>query len=175
MASFGQRNDEILTNWLGERAEPGLIRRIGDAKEVRYRAIIANEGLEPLAGAADWIRALHAAGWRQAIASSAPKLNVEVMTRALGFDALIETLVGAEDVSNGKPDPEVFLTAAHRLGVSPGRSIVVEDAAAGIEAARRAGMRSMGVGVGAGTRADVRVGALTDLASNAFEVLLRSA
>jgi HAD superfamily hydrolase (TIGR01509 family) len=172
MKSFGQRNDEILASWLGDRAEPGLIRRIGDAKEVRYRAIIAAEGLEPLAGAADWIRALHAAGWRQAIASSAPRLNVEVMTRALGFDSLIETLVAAEDVRAGKPDPEVFLTAAARLGVAADRCIVVEDAAAGIEAARRAHMRSIGVGGGAGTSADIVVASLDGLGADAFDRLL---
>ncbi len=56
-----------------------------------------------------------------------------------------QAIVCAEDVTLGKPDPQVFLTAAARLGPSPAHSIVVEDAPAGIEAARRAGMASIGV------------------------------
>jgi len=103
-------------------------------------------------------RALHAAGWLQAIASSAPRLNIQVMRRVLGFEGLIETFVSADDVRMGKPDPEVFLTAAGRLNVPPRRCIVVEDAAAGIEAAHRAGMRCIGVGGGgAGAGADLAV------------------
>jgi beta-phosphoglucomutase len=172
LASFGQRNDEILTKWLGDRAEPRLIQKIGDAKEVAYRAILEAEGLTPLPGAARWVRALHEAGWRQAIASSAPRLNVEVMRRVLGFERLIDTYVSADDVRVGKPDPEVFLTAAARLDVPARRCIVVEDAAAGIEAARRAGMRCIGVGNGATAGADVAVRSLTDLPAGAFEGLL---
>jgi hypothetical protein len=72
LASFGRRNDEILAAWLGAGAEAQRIRRIGDAKEVCYREMILADGLVPLPGAAEWVRALHDAGWRQAIASSAP-------------------------------------------------------------------------------------------------------
>jgi beta-phosphoglucomutase len=170
-ASFGQRNPEILTRWLGHGATPERIERIGAAKEVAYRELIQTNGLEPLPGAAEWVRALHTAGWRQAIASSAPRLNVEVMRRVLGFEDVIETWVGAEDVRVGKPDPEVFLTAAARLEVAAARCIVVEDAAAGIEAARRAGMPSIGVADGAGA-ANIAVLSLVDLAPTVFDDLL---
>ncbi len=172
LASFGQRNDAILRGWLGPDADPARMRRVGDAKEASYREIIAAEGISPLPGAAEWVRRLHEAGWLQAIASSAPRLNVEVVRRALGFESLIETFVAAEDVQRGKPDPEVFLTAAARLGVSPARCVVVEDAAAGIEAARRAGMRCIGVGDVALAGADVHVGSLADLPPRAFEDLI---
>jgi HAD superfamily hydrolase (TIGR01509 family) len=171
LATFGQRNDEILTKWLGDAATPDRIRSIGDAKEVAYRDLIQADGLDPLPGAADWVRTLHDAGWLQAIASSARRLNVEVMRRVLGFDALIEMWVGAEDVSVGKPDPEVFLTAASRLSIPPARCIVVEDAAAGMEAARRAGMRSIGVAEGAAA-ADIVVRSLDELPADAFDSLL---
>lgn len=172
LASFGQRNDAILPVWLGPGVDAARIRRVGDAKEAAYRCIVAGEGLEMLPGAAEWVRALHEAGWRQAIASSAPHLNVEVMHRALHLEMLIDTLVAAEDVHRGKPDPEVFLTAAARLGVPPGRCVVVEDAAAGIEAARRGGMRSVGVGSGDVTAADVVVRSLADLPEDTFVSLL---
>ena len=170
--NFGQRNDTILSKWLGPGPDAERIWRVGEAKEAHYRTLVDREGISPLPGAAEWVTALHEAGWRQAIASSAPRLNVEVMHRALGFSGLIETLVAAEDVHRGKPDPEVFLVAANRLGVPPNRCVVVEDAEAGIEAARRAEMRSVGVGVGAVTSADRVVRFLTELEPGAFEQLV---
>jgi HAD superfamily hydrolase (TIGR01509 family) len=172
LASFGQRNDTILKNWLGPNADPGQIVQVGDAKEAYYRALVKTEGIVPLPGAAEWVRQLHEEGWGQAIASSAPKLNVEVMHAALGFSGLIEILVAAEDVSRGKPDPEVFLRAASELGVPPQQCVVVEDAAAGIEAARRGGMRSVGVGGGDVDAADVVVMSLDELPPDTFQRLI---
>ena len=174
LATFGQRNEEILRGWLGASADAARIQRVGDAKEVAYRSYVAAEGIAPLPGAAEWVRSLHASGWRQAIASSAPRLNVEVMHEALAFQGLIETLVSAEDVRAGKPDPEVFLVAASRVGVTPERCVVVEDAEAGIEAASRAGMRSVGVGTGNVGAADLVVASLAHLPPGGFEKLLGS-
>ena len=171
-ASFGQRNDAILAEWLGADADPAVVLQVGEEKEALYRDLVQSEGIEPLPGASEWVQALHDAGWRQAIASSAPRLNVEVMHGALGFGDAIEVLVGAEDVSAGKPDPEVFLLAAERLGTLPSRSIVVEDAAAGIEAAVRGGMASIGVGGGGVEAADLVVKHLTELPPGAFDRLV---
>ena len=171
-ASFGQRNDAIIPAWIGDRATPDLVRELGDAKEALYRTLITAEGIAPLPGAADWVRRLHDDGWRQAIASSAPKLNVELMARVLGFGDLLDALISAEDVRNGKPDPEVFLTAAAALGVPPERCVVVEDAAAGIEGALRAGMRSIGVAGDATSAATVSVESLDRLPSDAFDRLM---
>lgn len=71
------------------------------------------------------------------------ELSIEL--EALGTVHCFQGIVSAEDVRKGKPDPEVYLTAASRVGLPPERCMVVEDAAAGIEGARRAGMRSIGV------------------------------
>ena len=65
--------------------------------------------------------------------------------RVFGFEGLFDAYSTGEDVRRGKPDPEVFLIAARRLGVPPERCVVLEDAPAGIEAARAAGMGSIGV------------------------------
>jgi HAD superfamily hydrolase (TIGR01509 family) len=170
--TFGQRNDAILTAWLGPAATPGLIARVGDEKERRFRELVEREGAVLLPGVAEWVTLLGDAGWLQAIASSAPRLNVAVQHAALGLEGRFGTLVSAEDVHRGKPDPQVFLVAAARLGVPTGRCVVVEDAAPGIEAARRAGMPSIGVGPGAGAAATITVASLTDLAPDAFEGLL---
>ncbi len=170
LATFGRRNDEILKLWLGPAATAERRARVADAKEVAYRRMVEEEGLDPLPGVREWVGRLHAAGWRQAVASSAPRLNVVVVLRVLGLAGGFEVLVTAEDVRQGKPEPEVFLTAAARLNVPPGRCVVIEDAEHGIEAARRAGMRSIGVGgVGAG---DLVARSLADLAPGAFEKLL---
>jgi HAD superfamily hydrolase (TIGR01509 family) len=175
LSSFGQRNDAILHGWLGKDAGAQRIERIGNAKEVRYRELVRREGLAPLPGAAEWVERLHDQGWLQAIASSAPRLNVEAVLDALRFRPWFQASVSAEDVQAGKPDPQVFLVAASRLGAAPRSCIVVEDARAGIEAARRAEMRSIGVGKNAQSLgADLAAAKLSDLPSDAFSWILAS-
>ena len=172
LASFGQRNDRILGGWLGDDADPERVRRIGDTKEAEYRRLAEARGLQPLPGAREWLAGLRAAQWKQAIASSAPRANVEVMLRVLDLTQYIDAIVAAEDVTAGKPDPQVFLTAARKLGVPPQRCIVVEDAAAGVEGARRGGMKSIGVVKNGPLAADVVVMSLADLPDDAFEKLV---
>jgi HAD superfamily hydrolase (TIGR01509 family) len=171
LASFGQKNDRILPGWLGASATPDAIQRIGDAKEAEYRRLARERGLVALPGAADWIARLRASAWKQAIASSAPRENVAVMLEAIGLDGRFDVVTSAEDVTAGKPDPQVFLRTAEKLGVPSGRCVVVEDAAAGVEAARRAGMRVIGVNRSA-LDADVYVRSLADLSPDAFEKLV---
>jgi beta-phosphoglucomutase len=170
--TFGQRNDAILRHWLGDGVPVEVRRALGDRKEERYRELVAAGGLTPLPGAAAWVRRLADEGWRQAVASSAPRLNVEVVVEALGLARYFGALVAAEDVTHGKPAPDVFLRAAERLGVPPERCVVVEDAAAGVEAARRAGMRSVGLGPAGFAPADVAVESLPQLPADTFDRLL---
>jgi beta-phosphoglucomutase len=175
-ASFGQRNDTILNHWLGTNARAEKIERIGEAKETRYRELVRVEGLSPLPGAAEWVERLHQRGWLQAIASSAPRLNVDAVLDALRLRDRFQAAVSAEDVQAGKPDPQVFLIAASRLGVEPRGCIVVEDARAGVEAAHRAGMRSIGVGKNAQSLgADLAATRLSDLPPNVFSSMLAAA
>jgi beta-phosphoglucomutase len=173
-ATFGQKNDRILRGWLGPDASDDLIKRTGDAKEAEYRRIARANGLTALPGARDWVARLRASGWRQAIASSAPRENIEVMLELIRLTGALDAIVAAEDVTLGKPDPQVFLVAADRLGVAPDRAIVVEDAAVGVEAARRAGMRSIGVSPTADLPGDLFVRSLADLPPGAFDALLRA-
>ena len=169
--SFGQRNDAILGAWLpGVPAE--RVQRLGDAKEAAFRLLVAAGPLHALPGVVEWIERLAREGWKQAIASSAPRANVETMARALELDRVMGALMSAEDVRRGKPDPDVFLAAARRLGAEPSRCVVVEDAAAGIDAARRGGMKSVGAGGDALRAADVVVTSLADLPRDAFDRLV---
>ena len=172
VVTFGQRNDSILPHWLGADATPDRIRHIGDAKEALYRKLVRDSGIAPLPGAAEWVRRLHQEKWLQAVASSAPRANVDVVLEVMGLAGHFQVIVSAEDVTAGKPDPQVFLTAASRLAAPPRHCIVVEDAAAGVEAARRAGMRSIGVSRKAVLSADVAVRSLADLAPDTFAKML---
>ena len=174
-ATFGQRNDTILRLWLGADVDAARMMRVGDAKEEHYRSLVRAGGVALLPGAAEWVRRLRSEGWAQAVASSAPRLNIEVVLQVVGLAGQFDATVSAEDVEHGKPDPQVFLLAASRVGAAPERSIVVEDAAAGIEAARRAGMRSIAVlRDGAQMSANIVIRSLADLPPDAFSGLLDS-
>ena len=172
-ASFGQRNDTILRGYFGPELTDDEIARIGGDKEARYRNQVRERGIDLLPGVQRWLARLSAKGWRQAIASAAPLANVEAIVAALEIGPFFDAFVSAEDVQRGKPDPQVFLIAAERLAVAPARCVVVEDAPAGLEAARRAGMRAIGVRTThADLRADIVVDTLDDLPDDGFDRLL---
>jgi beta-phosphoglucomutase len=173
LETFGMRNDAIVPQWIPGIPSSG-VERIANAKERLYRRLIREGGLVPLPGAAEWTQQLATDGWRQAIASSAPRENIDAVVAVIGLGSVFQAVVSAEDVTLGKPDPQVFLTAAARLGSPPARSIVVEDAPAGVEAARRAGMPSIGVRrTGPPLPADLAVVSLADLPPDAFSGLLK--
>jgi beta-phosphoglucomutase len=172
-ATFGQLNDTILRRLLGADLGSDEIQRIGDLKESRYRELVRVRGISALPGACDCVRQLRAARWRQALASSGPRANGEAVLAAIGLTELFDALASAEDVTHGKPHPEVFLVAAERVGVAPSRCVVVEDAPAGVEAGRRAGMRTIGVlNMHPHLDADRVVRTLSELDADAFERLL---
>jgi len=173
-STFGQRNDTILRATFGPDLPLGEVDRIAGVKEARYRELVKTHGIDALPGVRRCLDRLNAGGWRQAVASAAPRLNVETILDALDIADCFDAIVSAEDVQRGKPDPQVFLLAAERLDVSPARCIVIEDAPAGIEGARRAGMRSIGVlSTHPTLPADMTVRTLDELPDDAFESLLR--
>ena len=104
-----------------------------------------------------------------ALVTSTPRANIDFVLKQVGLAGAFDTIVAAEDVSRGKPDPEGFLLAARRLGAAPERCLVIEDAPGGIEAARRAGMRSLAVATTHSgeelTAADTVVHSLSDAAA----------
>jgi beta-phosphoglucomutase len=143
-ATFGRRNPEIIHHLFGNRYNDAEIEELGDRKEDYYRSA-AREGVALLPGVRPLLQGLHAAGFKQAIASSAPRANLDLIVLLTNTRAFFEAIVSAEDTERGKPDPQVFLVAAGRLGVPPGRCVVVEDAVAGVQAARAGGMNCVAV------------------------------
>jgi beta-phosphoglucomutase len=173
LSTFGQRNDSIISSWLGSAANAERIERIARAKEELYRHLVSRVGIAPEPGVARWLRRLHKRGWQQAIASAAPRANIDAVLEALSAEHIFQGIVSAEEVHRGKPDPEVYMLAASRIGVPAERCVVVEDASAGIEGARRAGMRSIGVSHnGEDLQADLVVPSLELLEQDAFDRLL---
>jgi beta-phosphoglucomutase len=116
------------------------VRRLDRRKESLFREIVEAD-FPAMDGAEELMAALAAAGMRIAVGSSAPRENVVLVLDRLHVRAHVEVLVTGEDVAAGKPDPEVFLLAAERLGVPPRGCIVIEDAVPGVQAARAAGMK----------------------------------
>lgn len=142
-ATFGMRNDVIIPTLWGPMS-PERIQQLADRKEEYYREFVRNAAT-PLPGAIELLSALRNAGYRQALASSTPIKNIELVNEVLGLDHYLSVLVSGESVAHGKPAPDVFLKAAAELGVEPARCLVIEDAVAGVEAAHAGGMRCIAV------------------------------
>jgi len=141
--TFGLRNDAILSDLVGD-LPPAEVERLAARKEELFRQA-ARGNIEALPGALVLLRLLRERGLRLALVSSTPRANIELVLSSLGLETAFDVVVGEEDVKQGKPDPEGFLLAAERLGVSSGECVVIEDAPVGVEAAKRGGMRCMGV------------------------------
>jgi beta-phosphoglucomutase len=143
-ATFGRRNPEIIRALFGDRFGEEEIAALGERKEMLYRAA-ASKGVVLLPGVRKLVEELHEAGFAQAIGSSAPHANLELILRLTGIERFFAAVVGSEDTQRGKPDPQVFLVAAQRLGVAPAHCVVFEDAVAGVQAARAGGMKCVAV------------------------------
>lgn len=146
--------EETFYEWGGVTAEEIVVRlnalhghtldpaETAHFKEHLYRTLIPRVG--PVAAIIAEARRLHGR-CPLAVASGGMRVMVEETLETLGIRGLFDTVVAAEDVQRGKPDPEPFLLAAERIGVPPQDCLVYEDSPAGLEAARRAGMRAVDI------------------------------
>jgi beta-phosphoglucomutase family hydrolase len=142
---FGKKNAVIIPEILDWANDPAEIAALGDRKEVLYRELVRRDGLTPLPGAEALLAVLNEAGVPCAVGSSTPRVNIDTIFGMTGLRQYFQTVVTAEDVVHGKPAPDVFLTAAERLGAEPARCVVFEDARVGIEAAHAGGMKCVAV------------------------------
>lgn len=144
-ATFGMRNPEILRKLFDPNADDALCAKWGEQKENHYRASVREEGTQLLPGVAQLLKEFADRGWAQAVGSSAPQGNLDLLLSVTGTRGYFGAVVTGDDVQRGKPDPEVFLIAASRLGADPRRCVVFEDAEAGVQAARAGGMKCVAV------------------------------
>jgi len=142
--NFGQRNDTIIRNVLDKQISQDEIDAVANEKEASFRRRIV-QNIKPLPGATELIKSLKELGFKLSLASSAPMKNIRLITRGLGINNYFHSIVSGQDVTEGKPSPQGFLLAAKRLGVAPQNCIIIEDAVAGVSAAKRAGMHCLAV------------------------------
>ncbi|MBN2501683.1 MAG: HAD family phosphatase [Anaerolineales bacterium] len=140
---FGMNNTRFMTLILGHAPNPDFLAEVDTYKETIYREAIRGQA-ELLPGVADWLAFMHAAGVPQAIGSSAPQANIDALVDELQIRAYFGSIVSAHQLPS-KPDPTVFQTAAANLEAEPSGCLVVEDAIAGVEAAKAAKMKCLAV------------------------------
>lgn len=143
-ADFGRTSRDILARRFGDDLSADRIRELDERKEALFRDELRKH-FPAMDGATELIDALAAERFNLAVGSSGPPENIELCLEKFGRGAKFAAVVTGKDVTRGKPDPQVFQLAAERLGVPPARCAVVEDATHGIEAANRAGMKSIGL------------------------------
>lgn len=151
-STFGRTSRDIIRKLFNVH-DDSAVRRLDGRKEEIYRDLVRGR-VPAMPGAVPLVADCHRGGLRLAVGSSGPPENVRLVCDELGISALFGAVVTGDDITHGKPDPEVFLTAARRLGLKPQQCVVIEDAPVGVEAAVRAGMRCVGL-VGSYTRAEL--------------------
>jgi HAD superfamily hydrolase (TIGR01509 family) len=141
---YGKTNADLMGFVFGRALTPEEVELYGEEKEGLYRELYTGN-MAPLPGLFDLLKELRKSGIRTGVATSAPKSNVDFLLDGLGFRDCFDLVIDAAGVRKGKPDPEIYLKSARELGCEPAACVVFEDALAGIEAGRRAGMRVVGV------------------------------
>jgi beta-phosphoglucomutase family hydrolase len=144
LSCFGRVNPDCIRIMFGDATPDAESARIADEKEHAFREIIKSDvplapGLIPLL---DSLRAAHVP---LAVGSSAPPENVDLVLDAGRIRPYFSAVVDGTQVARGKPAPDVFLRAGKLLGLAPADCAVIEDAPAGILAAKAAGMLAIGV------------------------------
>ena len=142
--AIGRPVEEAVPRILGRAVPPAEAARLARRKTALYHEL-ADGHAAPVPGVVEFVQALLAAGVPRALATSAVADSATRILEGLGLAAAFPVRVTAGQVRRGKPDPEVYLTAAAALGVPPAACVVFEDAVVGVEAARRAGMAVVGL------------------------------
>lgn len=140
----GKRNSELLAEVLGRPVTAAEVKQWGGEKEAIYRDLIRDQ-ITWLPGLVDFLQSAQAAGLKLGLGTSACKENTDLILSHEGLGQFFAARAIETDVQRGKPDPQVYLLVAERLGVDPAQCLVFEDAVAGVQAAIRAGMGCWGV------------------------------
>lgn len=119
-------------------------KQLYEEKQKIYKRML-RKAVKPTRGLFEVLNALEGKGITLAIASSAPRENIDIVLKALGIENRFRAVVSGDDVERGKPSPDIFLLAAQRIGTEPENCLVIEDAQNGVEAAKRAGMTCIAV------------------------------
>ncbi|MFZ6010293.1 MAG: HAD family hydrolase [Bacteroidota bacterium] len=140
---YGRTNKDWIANVFG-KIEPSLVKQYGEEKEALFREIYKNE-IRPIDGLVDFLRRLDEQQIPRAIATSAPKANVDFTLKATRMARFFPLILDESFVTRGKPDPEIYLKTVAALGLKPDQCIVLEDSLSGVRAGKAAGCKVVGI------------------------------
>jgi HAD superfamily hydrolase (TIGR01509 family) len=140
---YGRANKDWIPNVFGPIA-PELARRYADEKEALFREIYKND-IRAVDGLVDFLEALDRARIPKAIATSAPRANVDFTLEKTGTQKYFNTILDESHVNRGKPDPEIYILTARAVGIPPQQCIVIEDSLSGVKAGKSAGCKVIGI------------------------------
>ena len=140
---YGRTNKEWIASLFGALTREELV-RYGEEKEALFREIYKKD-IQPLPGLPQFLKSLQENNIPVAIGTSAPRSNVDFVLEHTGLEKYFPIILDESDVEHGKPNPEIYLKVAALLGFEPGQCIVFEDSLSGVESARRAGAKVVGV------------------------------
>jgi HAD superfamily hydrolase (TIGR01509 family) len=166
---LGPRNDTTFRRFFGPRLTAADRRRLSEELEASFRRAF-HPHAKPLPGLEALLMECQRAGVAMAVASSAMSKNVEFIVDALGFRPYFRCLVTGDEVTHPKPDPEIYVKAARKLGLEPAACVAFEDSFVGVEAARRAGMKCVAI-ASTFPLEELRAQTQADLVVNGFEEL----
>jgi HAD superfamily hydrolase (TIGR01509 family) len=138
----GRTRNEILRHFLGDLSDSDL-QEFGKQKDEIFR--LREHEIPAIPGVVDFLTALNGSDIVRAVATSASEIRTVSTIERMGLSEHFEAVITASDVSAGKPDPTVYRLACERLNVSPAQALAFDDAPAGIQSAKSAGMRCIGV------------------------------
>ena len=141
--NFGRNNTTLLPLYLGFQPDAGLAAEIITDKETLFRQIAPRQAAL-IPGVETWLSSVDAMNIAQAIASSAPMENISVLLNCSNLDHYFDLFVSGVDLPT-KPEPDIFLHTASRLGYQPRECLVIEDSVSGVQAAKSAGMMCIAV------------------------------
>ncbi len=140
---YGRTNNDWIRNLFGDLPKERIL-ELGEEKEALFRDLYKDE-IKPLAGLEDFLKLLESQKITKAIGTSAPRSNVDFCLNSTHLKKYFQTILDQSDVEHGKPNPEIYLKVAKRIGFDPKQCIVFEDSLSGVEAAQRAGSKVVGV------------------------------
>jgi HAD superfamily hydrolase (TIGR01509 family) len=140
---YGRTNRDWITNLFGALPDATL-RSYADEKEALFRELYAPH-IQPLTGLNSFLAQLDQNGISRAIATSAPRANVDFTLSKTGLGNYFSVILDESFVSRGKPDPEIYLKTAAALGFAPSSCIVLEDSLSGVAAGKAAGCKVVGI------------------------------
>lgn len=142
LRGFGLKNERFIKEIICWTDKPSEIAAIIDEKERYFQELVKKQSIPLVAGLKPFLKQLAARQIPVVIGSSSILKNIELVLESTQLSHHFPFIVSGEDVTKGKPNPEVFLRCAEKISIRPESCVVFEDAMAGIEAAKRANMHA---------------------------------